>query len=342
MAIDFEKFLTWAESRFDTVIVKGDEVRVDSIFTDDHKQHMWCNPYGGKNHRENGVFRCWKTDRRGSLLTLVMLKDHCTYEEACEVLDASDLSLANLERAVDDFFDEKYGIVREISPSLVGLKLPDYTFKIDEMSPGNLYRVQAEIYLFSRKLSSNGLMICTAGDYKNRIVIPYYDQEGKLIYYNCRYIGTNSKVPKYLGPPKECGVGKGDVLYFPKWPQSGERVYLAEGEFDAMSICVSELNGGAFGGKSMGEEQRLILQGYQPTLCLDNDPAGKKALPELGEFLLGLSLFGTIKYVRPPTQYKDWNEMLSKAGTRLLQAYILRNEKIFDAWEGARLRFREI
>ena len=40
MAIDFDRFLNWAESRFPTVIVKGDEVRVDSIFEEDHKQHV--------------------------------------------------------------------------------------------------------------------------------------------------------------------------------------------------------------------------------------------------------------------------------------------------------------
>ena len=46
--IDFEKFLDWAESRFDNIVVSGDEVKVDSIFCEDHKQKMWCNPYGGK------------------------------------------------------------------------------------------------------------------------------------------------------------------------------------------------------------------------------------------------------------------------------------------------------
>ena len=142
MAIDFERFLSWAEARFPTVVVKGDEVRVDSIFEDDHKQHMWCNPYGGKNHRENGVFRCWKTDRRGSLITLVMLRDHCTYEEACGILETGDINLARMEQEMDTFFDDK------VTPAPVlpanGLAIPQYSFLIEDLSASNLYRVQSE------------------------------------------------------------------------------------------------------------------------------------------------------------------------------------------------------
>ena len=126
MSIEFDKFISWAESRFPTVVVKGDEVRVDSIFEEDHKQHMWCNPYGGKNHRENGVFRCWKTDRRGSLITLVMLRDNCTYEEACEVLETGDINLAKMEREVDTFFDETIGKVIEYNFSPFVKDHPDY------------------------------------------------------------------------------------------------------------------------------------------------------------------------------------------------------------------------
>ena len=341
MAIDFDRFLNWAESRFPTVIVKGDEVRVDSIFEEDHKQHMWCNPYGGKNNRENGVFRCWKTDRRGSLITLVMLRDHCAYEEACEILETGDVNLARMEREVDTFFDEKATIDTPALPA-AGLVIPPYSYLIQELSSSNLYRVQSEIYLFERKLDTADLYICTAGeDYKNRIIVPYYDRTGKLIYFNGRYIGASTKVSKYRGPSKECGIGKGDVLYFPSWPTSGNKVYLTEGEFDAMSVIKSGLNAGAFGGKALSEEQATLLRGYSVVLCLDNDPAGKTALPVLGDFLLRQG-FTDIGFIRPPKQYKDWNEMLQKTNPRMINLYITHNEKRYDPWAGESLRFKDL
>ena len=73
MAIEKEIFVQWAEKYFDKVDVRGDEVRINSIFAEsDSKQHLWCNPAGGKNQRPYGVYHCWKTDRKGSLVSLVM------------------------------------------------------------------------------------------------------------------------------------------------------------------------------------------------------------------------------------------------------------------------------
>jgi hypothetical protein len=40
MAVDFEKFLSWAESRFSPIEVKGEEVCINSIFTDDSKKKL--------------------------------------------------------------------------------------------------------------------------------------------------------------------------------------------------------------------------------------------------------------------------------------------------------------
>ena len=78
MPIDFDTFVNWAENRFDKIQVKGKEVCLNSIFAEnDSKFHLWCNPYGGKHERTFGVFHCWKTDRKGSLVSLVMEVDKC-------------------------------------------------------------------------------------------------------------------------------------------------------------------------------------------------------------------------------------------------------------------------
>ena len=80
------------------------------------------------------------------------------------------------------------------------------------------------------------------GRYKGRIIIPYYDKIGNLIYFNGRHLG-NSKC-KYLGPPKDIGVGKEDVVFMAgKWPETGSIIYLCEGEFNAISLREAELNG---------------------------------------------------------------------------------------------------
>lgn len=346
MAIDFDRFLEWAENRFPVVKVSGNEIKVDSVFADnDTKQHMWCNPLGGKKNRDHGVFHCWKTDQRGSLITLVRLVDKCSYEEALEILNAGDASMAQLELELEKFLNEKYyGIKKEpeIPQENNKAKLPAFTHLISSMSPNDLYRTQAEVYLYGRKLPIDNLYVCVNGEYRNRIIIPYYDQNGKLIYWNGRYLGENKNVLRYQGPDKkDFGVGKDDVLFVPEWPKLVERLYLTEGEFDAMTLKYAGLFSGAFGGKNLSELQMIMLKNYRVTLCLDNDKAGKNALPVMGKQLKSFG-FVDVRYIRPPQQYKDWNQMLQNTNNKLIKAYILRKEKVYSDWTGDSMLYQNI
>ena len=334
MAIDEDKFLSWIESRFDDFVIRGNEIKINSIFVEDYKRHLWCNPKGGKKERENGCFRCFKTDRVGSLVTLVMLVDKCSYEDAVETLDAVDTSLANIEARLDAVFNPVEKV--EFNPLVDNtLKLPDNTYIIDEMDPEDFWRITAEGYLFSRKLATHGLMICVSGNYRNRIIIPYYDTDGKLIYFNARSMSNNKEVLRYMGPPKEVGIGKEDVLYVPYWPKWGRPLYLTEGEFDAIALWHSgrvvgeSLYTGAFGGKSLSDKQAEMLRPYDPLiLCLDADKAGKSGLINMAQ---KLHAFGKRPYyVRPPEKYKDWNKMLEIVGEKIVVHYLLRNIKPLD------------
>jgi DNA primase len=164
-----------------------------------------------------------------------------------------------------------------------------------------------------------------------------------LIYFNSRYIGGSKTALRYKGPEKEVGVGKGDVLYFPEWPRKESRVFLAEGEFDGKSICVAGLPGGAFGGKALTETQIQILRDnkYLPTICLDNDKAGRASLPKMGDDLLRAG-FSKVGFVRPPVQHKDWNVFLEKHGPRMLRAYILSRTKEYSEWTSMSLKMQQI
>ena len=350
--IDFERFLDWAERRFDEVTVKGDEVKINSVFAEDHKQHLWCNPYGGKNDRPNGVFHCWKTDTKGSLVSLVMKVDNCTYDEALEVLGGSDARMAELEKQVQELFSKKREVVEEIEVEKSDkLALPPFTYDFEDLPSMSYHRVHAEVYLFQRKLSPEGLMVCTGGKYKQRIIIPYYDAQGNLIYFNGRYIGESKKALKYMGPEKEVGIGKGDVIYMPEWPEKGSIVYLTEGELDARSIKKAGLDAGAFGGKALTDNQIAILRktGYIPVICLDSDKAGKFGMRRMADQLLAAGFPG-FGFVRPPKQYKDWNALLQALGEKILLNYIKGNVKAYSgshesvdgSWNSLELQFRDL
>jgi DNA primase len=338
MAIDFDLFVEWAESRFNDIIVKGNEIKLNSIFCEDSKHHLWCNPSGGKNQSPHGVFHCWKSDETGSLISLVMKVDDCSFEQALETLESTNYRLEDLEKQVQDIFNKKE-IVKVVEIENTKLKMPASTYFFDDLPSSNRYKKNAEEYLNKRKISTSGLMICVAGEYKNRIIIPYYNKKGDLIYYNGRYIGENTSL-RYLGPPKELGIGKSDVLYVPKWFEHGE-ILLTEGEFDAITLFQCGLNSAAFGGKELSEAQINLLRPYDPILCLDADNAGGNALIMMGDFLLQKG-FDNVSYVRAPKEHKDWNKMYEVCGERIVRAYIKQNKKNYNNFVSVELKNKRL
>lgn len=328
MAVDFDKFVDWAEKRFDKVVVAGNEVRVNSIFAEsDAKQHLWCNPEGGKNKINSGVYHCWKSDKSGTLVGLVMHVDKCSLQQALETLGLK-LQKGKPIESIDFEFgnpSESFGMVLAHDDWKI-LTLPPGTFLIDK-APENWYQ-KAKNYLVQRKLDTQGLYICTTGKYLGRIIIPYYSPDNKLIYFNGRTVIDHEL--RYRGPEKELGVGKEDVLYFTFYPKPFEKVYLCEGEFDAMSLTKAGFCGVACGGKNLSDKQASMLSNYKVCLALDADDAGQTAVNKMLSKLNAFCSINTqqrMSQVTPPEQYKDWNNFLCKHDARILQGYIQKAEK---------------
>lgn len=346
MAIDYNRFLTWVESRFDPGDIKlgkNGEIRLRSIFhpdKNDRKFRLWCSPSGGKKDRQNGVYHCFDTDQKGSLIKFVTIVDNCTYEEANELLGGQNATLDKLEKLAAEVMFGKKEEKKVVAEKSKKLELPVHTYAFCDLPSNNYHRMQAEIYLHGRSLPTDDFMICVRGEYQNRIIIPYYDKEGELVYYNGRYIGSSKKVGKYKFPDKDI-VDRATVLYFPKWPDKGSKIYIAEGEFDSYSIFASGLNSAGFGGKYLAETQMEILRPYIPVLCLDSDTAGGDALPVIGDSLMERG-FKEIHYVRPPKGVKDWNEFLHKLGPNVLKSYIENKSKPYSSWTSTALGFDKL
>lgn len=335
MSINFKKFERWALKKFgeDNVLIRGNEIRLNSIFEEgDDDFHLWCNPSGGKNKHKFGVFHCFKTDKKGSLLKLVQLVDNCSRDDAKEILDGRE-PISVLEKKLMQILGSEETPSEAPVQKKSDLQLPDCCALIHELPANDFFKIRATDYLSKRKLPTEGLYVCYNGRYKNRIVIPYFDKNQKLIYWNARDLG-NSKL-KYLGPPKEVGVGKEDVIFMAGcWPKQGETIYLCEGEFNAITLKQAEFKAAACGGKNMSDKQSLMLSGYNVVLCLDRDKAGKSGTIKMSSMISALSIQNgkndRLKYVFPPQGINDWNEFLIKKNTEILHHYILRSQRAID------------
>lgn len=344
MSIDFDKFLEWAESRFGDVKVSGNEIQVNSIFKETDTDHkMWCNPTGGKKgSKEYGSYHCWKSGEGGTLVDLVRKVDGVSFDDALEIL-GGERTFDQMYEVISKFWDEPEVKEDEGEAIPTKLELPPYSYLLTKLPTGNPYRQEAEKVLKERLIPLDGLYVCVNGIYRHRIIIPYYDQDGKLIYFNARALGE--EVPKYRGPPKELGIGKGDVIFMRRWPErEGELVYLTEGEFDSIILNQIGVYSAALGGKEATERHRELLKPYRVVITADNDAAGLGALLKIGKQLLDLWLSDLlpIYYIRPPKGFKDWNELAEAHGIEVVEYYLKENIKPFNNNTISYLRSRKL
>lgn len=351
MGVDFDTFLSWAKDRFGEDAVKvrhtahGDEILTHSFYAhragiEDYTYNLWMNPSGGKGKKapEKGSFRCWKTETMGTLVKLVADYDSIDYDEAEELICGSS-SLRNLEKKVHEFFDQLAGIekeeetIKEPEPAKE-MSLPDWTYYIDDMPHYHSMKYRAEKYLAQRKIPTKGLYVCTNDDYKDRIIIPYYNADGKMVWYNGRLMYDKEGVIKYMKCKSEDGLTQDDVLYMTSWPEPGAKLYIMEGEFDAMSVAQAGLVACAIGGKFMSDTQIEMIRQYRPVLAFDADDgnfkrdSGLQALINVGGQLLERG-FSNIGFVRPPKAFKDWNKLLVMKSAIDLRKYVEYYEKPF-------------
>ena len=321
MSIEFYNFHDWAVNKFgdSEVKINGPEICINSPFVakyaPDFGHHCWCNV-------DKNAYHCWKTSEHGSLYRFVAEFHPCDLADADEILGNTNL-IRGLEEKIQNMYKSKHVASPDISKSLISLPQEAVPF-FDLPNP---QKQRVEDYMGKRKLSPIGLYYCNTGRYRDRIIIPYYGSNGGLIYFNGRDISGKSSA-RYLGPPKEAGVGKGDVLWMKSWPKEG-KIYLCEGEFNAMSLCQANLQGAACGGKNLSDRQLLMLHSYDVTFCFDNDKYGQEALHKFSAYKK--SFHGgkstTVSCVLPPKGFKDWNELLIRHSPEVLYHLIVSTEK---------------
>jgi DNA primase len=340
MPVDFDSFYEWAKDHFGEENLKirntahGTEICTHSIWSEkklgktDNKYHLWMNPTGGKSkHPGLGSYRCWLTDEMGSLISLVAEIDNLDWEQA-ETLLCGGSSLRDLEQQVHEFFEQKVPTINQnqIKP-VIRVELPSSSYLIDKMPSNHTMKLKAEAYLKKRKISNNGLYVCVAGNYKNRIILPYYSATGELVYYNARTMNEGKNTLRYMKCPTTV-VDQKEVLYMTDWPKSKSKVYIMEGEFDAITLKMSGVTGCACGGKFMSDTQIDLIKQYEPVLAFDADDAGLEAMLNIGNSLLDRG-FSKVGYIRPPKAFKDWNGLLVNRNIETVKEYLSRFEKNF-------------
>lgn len=222
-------------------------------------EYMWWSPF--VNHHKpklqvnikNGKWHCWVSGQGGHNLFQLFKKVKATKKQYQELNELS------------DNFSFEYVPTKQENKEV---KLPDEYKPMWTKSNSPTYK-HALKYLKSRGVSQDDMIkysigYCEDGLYSNRIIIPSYDDEGKLNFFIGRDI-FDSKL-KYRNSPTPK-----DIIGFDLFVNWEEPILLVEGALDAITSKVNSIP--LFGKTIMNNLKRKILEKKVKTLyvALDND-----------------------------------------------------------------------
>lgn len=165
--------------------------------------------------------------------------------------------------------------------------------------------------------------------FRNRLMFPIINQQGKVIGFSGRILNENQEVAKYLNSPDSSHYHKGSSLFGMFQALDAlrlqEKAFIVEGNLDVLHLhqagffqVIAPL------GTSLTKEQVQLLARYcrQVTLAFDSDPAGEKATLRSLSLLQeqGLEAFVLLlPNQQDPADFfkektpKDWNLLAQKA-----------------------------
>jgi DNA primase len=117
--------------------------------------------------------------------------------------------------------------------------------------------------------------------YQHKAIIPFIES-GRVIFLQGRR--TDDQQPKYMHLKRSVPLFNAEIL---KRLATGERVYICEGVFDAMTIEQAGYKAVAIlGVNSFKPQMAELFSGLDVVLCLDNDEQGKRATQDLARVFL--------------------------------------------------------
>ena len=171
--------------------------------------------------------------------------------------------------------------------------------------------------------------------FRNRIIFPIYNIEGKIVAFGGRIIEKNSNLPKYLNSPDSPIFKKGRELFGIKYQGGNVKkkgfAILMEGYLDVLTAQKNGFeNAVASLGTAFTEEQAQLLKKYIDKILIayDNDEAGRNAVIKAGYVLKKYDF--DIKCLVLKGEEKDPDEFLRKNGKKAFIEVVKESKEIFD------------
>jgi hypothetical protein len=139
---------------------------------------------------------------------------------------------------------------------------------------------RAMVYINKRKISYGDIIkyqigYCKEGEYKNRIIVPSFDEDNKLNFFSARSY-YEERVLKYKNPE-----ASKDIVGFENMINWNMPIILVEGVFDAIAIRRNAIP--LFGKTVMGNLHDKIITNRPPKIYISLDQDAKKNIAVIAE-----------------------------------------------------------
>jgi DNA primase len=234
----------------------GNNIAFYSPFCSHHKPKLEINleTIDGKN-----PWHCWISNEKGKTI-------HSLFKKL--KVDK------NVYVALNECVENNY--IQSNKKDADALRLPDEFKPLTKLKKEDLKLPEikhALLYLNQRNISVNDIKrynigVCISGDYKNRIIIPSYDDTGNLNYFVSRTFLKNEFI-KYKNPKVVKTIIPFDLYINWELP-----IYLVEGVFDAIAV---KFNAIPLLGKSLSDSiKKKIIEKKPPCVYVALDSDAKK------------------------------------------------------------------
>lgn len=264
----------------------------------------------------NGIpgYHCWNCGESGNFYKIYSIVKGITYEQA----------IAELNKYKKEEITKK---LKKYRKSKISSKSEEFNFNQilndcysinsnPDSILGNRYVDELKKFYKNRKIPLDcDIFVAYKGDYKTRFIIPLYDENKNIIYFQARRVPGTKKEPKYKNPvkPKELIIPN-------KHKFDIERpIVITEGILDSYVLGTQ---GTSCLGKEVSEyflSKIFKICKKRPILALDNDLEGYKSL---FKFLRKNKFSKRINYFIHPINFRKYKDLNSIAcGENLQNVY---------------------
>lgn len=303
---------------------------------------------------EKGFFHCFGCGAHGDVIGFTMDYEHLRYPEAIEKLaGAAGLSIpkpthaeSERTRQAESLYEVMAAVVEWLETQLSGTRegeiardyLNSRALKAETVAqfrlgyaPENrdaLKIAMAARGINERQLVETGMLIAVEGRapysrFRRRLMFPIRDRKGRVIAFGGRVLPgePNADAPKYLNSPETPLFHKGRQLYnldrARKVAMDVGALILAEGYMDVIALAQAGVAHAVapLGTAITPEQLQLCWQMVDvPTLCLDGDNAGQRAMSRALELALPLLVPGKTLNMAVMPRGEDPDSLLRSGG----------------------------